>query len=75
MIVWMISLMSTIINTARTPALADPNVKPFQRCVPVLSAILSSNCSCRRFIMDILLSGMRCPMVFSIDGFSTGNII
>jgi len=79
MIVSMISLMShTIINTARTPALADPNVtKFFQRCVPAFSAILSSDCS-SRFIMDILPSGRHCrmaPLMFSMDGFSTGNII
>jgi len=82
MIISMISLMSrTIMNTTRTLALADPNViKPFQRRILALSAILSSDFSSRRFIIDILPSGMRCPMallamMFSMNGFSTGNMI
>jgi len=58
----MISLSRTIMNTARTLTLVDPNVmKPFQKYVLALSAILSSDRSSRRFIMDILPSGMRCP--------------
>jgi len=64
MIVMMISLMRCMImNTARTSALADPNViKLFQRRVPALSATLSSDFSSRRFITDILPSDMHCPM-------------
>jgi len=64
-------------NTARTPALADPNVmKPFQMRAPVLSAILSRDFSSKRFIMEMLPSGMRCPiapfaMVFNMEGFSS----
>jgi len=59
-IVSMIKLTSrAIMNTARIPALADPNVmNPFQIRVSALSAILSRDFSSKKFIVEMLPSGV-----------------
>jgi len=82
MTVSMINLIvRTIMNIASTPALADPNVmNPFHNRSPADSAILLRDSSSSRLIMEILPAGMFPPIaplasVFSMDGFSTGNII
>jgi len=63
------------------PALAVRNViNPFQIPAPALSTTLSRDFSSKRFIMEMLLPGMLCPiappaMIFNMELFSTGNMM
>jgi len=70
-----------IMIIAMIPALAESNVlNPFQIRAPALSTTLSRDFWSKRFIMEMLLPGMLCPiappaMIFYMELFSTGNMM